>query len=225
MPPLPDRGPYSTGILEHSGSAFHHIFKPKGFSKGHLQRNLSNLPPARQGRLRHCFGNVSAVIQNAFSWGGENVWGGGHFGGGGENVWLKTAFPCTAGTIGRGGVNVRSKEGGGKRTKFLVSRNQKAVPSRTQNNLQPLLAQNSVLLPGGNGEELALRLHLAFVTGLLSDSNVRGLGMRGSLIGAAQPKKHGKPLHPRTSERIPARNRKISVRLPLPRFPPPLGSV
>ena len=91
MPPLPDRGPYNTGILEHPGSAFHHIFKPKGFSKGHLQRNLSNLPPARQGRLRHCFGNVSAVIQNAFSGGGENVWGGGHFGGGEENVWLKTA--------------------------------------------------------------------------------------------------------------------------------------
>ena len=47
--------------------------------------------------------------------------------------------------------------------------------------------------------------------------------MRGSLIGAAQPKKHGKPLHLRTSERIPARNRKISARLPLPRFPPPLA--
>ena len=46
--------------------------------------------------------------------------------------------------------------------------------------------------------------------------------MRGSLIGAAQPKKHGKPLHPRTSEKIPARNRKISAWLPLP---PPFGSV
>ena len=68
MPPLPDRGPYSTGILEHPGSASHHIFKPKGFSEGHLQRNLSNLPPARQGQLRHCFDNVSAVI-HAFSWG------------------------------------------------------------------------------------------------------------------------------------------------------------
>ena len=34
-------------------------------------------------------------------------------GGGGGNVWLKTAFPGTAGTIGRGGVNVWSKEGGG----------------------------------------------------------------------------------------------------------------
>ena len=168
--------------LEHPGSAFHHIFKPKGFSKGHLQRNLSNLPPARQGRLRHCFGNVSAVIQNAFSWGGENVWGGGHFGGGGgENVWLKTAFPGTAGTIGRGGGGKRmvQRGGGGKRTKFLVSRNQKAVPSRTQNNLQPLLAQNSVLPLGGCGEELALRLHLAFGTGLLSDSNVRRIGHEG----------------------------------------------
>ena len=226
MPPLPDRGPYSTGILEHSGSAFHHIFKPKGFSKGHLQRNLSNLPPARQGRLRHCFGNVSAVIQNAFSWGGENVWGGGHFGGGGENVWLKTAFPGTAGTIGRGGVNVWSKEGGGENVpNFWSPEIKRRSHPEPQNNLQPLLAQTSVLPPGGNGEELALRLHLAFVTGLLSDSNVRGLGMRGSLIGAAQPKKRGKPLHPRTSERIPARNRKISARLPLPRFPPPFGSV
>ena len=69
--------------------------------------------------------------------------------------------------------------GGGKRTKFLVSRNQKAVPSRTQSNLQPLLAQNSVLPLGGCGEELALRLHLAFGTGLLSDSNVRRIGHEG----------------------------------------------
>ena len=111
---MPDRGPYSTGILKHPGSAFHYIFKPKGFSKGHLQKSLSNLPLARQGRLRHCFGNVSVVIQNAFSWGGENVWGDGHFGeGGGENVWLKTVFPGTAGTIGRGeGKRVVQKRGG-----------------------------------------------------------------------------------------------------------------
>ena len=150
MPPLPDRGPYSTGMLEHPGSAFHHIFKPKGFSKGHLQRNLSNLPPARQGRLRHCFGNVSAVIQNAFSRGGENVWGGGHFGGGGERM-VENCVPWYCWHNWKGGVNVWSKEGG-ECTKFLVSRNQKAVPSRTQNNLQPLLAQNSVLPLGGCGE-------------------------------------------------------------------------
>ena len=48
-----------------------------------------------------------------------------------------------------------------------------------QNNLQPLLAQNSVLPLGGCGEELALRLHLAFGTGLLSDSNVRRIGHEG----------------------------------------------
>ena len=62
--------------------------------------------------------------------GGSNVWGDGHYGGGGGgNAWLKTAFPATAGTIGvgRGGVNVWSKEGGGKRTKILDSGNQKAV--------------------------------------------------------------------------------------------------
>ena len=102
MPPMPDRGPHSSGILDVQDQLCTTDSNQKGFSKGHLQRSLSNLPPARQGRLRHCSGNVSAVIQNAFSWGGENVWGGGHFGGGGENVWLKTAFPGTAGTIGRG---------------------------------------------------------------------------------------------------------------------------
>ena len=111
--------------------------------------------------------------------GSESVWGGGHFGGGG-NVWLKIAFSGAAGTIGRGGGKRMVQRGAGeKRTKFLVSRNQKPVPSRTQNNLQPLLAQNSVLPLGGYGEELALRLHLAFGTGLLSDSKVWRIGHEG----------------------------------------------
>ena len=70
--------------------------------------------------------------------------------------------------------------GGGERTRFLVSgKFQKAVPFRTRNNLKPLLAQNSVLPLGGCGDELALRLHLAFGTGLLSDSNVRRIGHEG----------------------------------------------
>ena len=79
--------------------------------------------------------------------------------GGGGNVWLKTAFPGASGTIGRGGgVNVWSKEGGGKTYQIFGLQKSKPVPSRTQNNLQPLLAQNSVLPLGGCGEELALRL-------------------------------------------------------------------
>ena len=115
---MPDRGPYSTGILKHPGSAFHHIFKPKGFCKGHLQRSLSNLPPARQGRLRHCFGNVSAVIQNAFSW-EVKTYGVTGISVGGGNVWLKTAFPGTAGTFGRGGdLTYGPKRGGENIPKF-----------------------------------------------------------------------------------------------------------
>ena len=180
MPPLPGRGPYSTGISEHPGSVFHHMFKPKGFSKGHLQRNLSNLPPTRQGRLRHCFGNVSAVIQNAFSWGGVKTYGVAGISGGGGKRMVENCVPwyCWHNWEG-GGVNVWSKEGGGKTYQILVSGNQKAVPSRTQTNLQPLLAQNSVLPLGGCGEEPALWLHLAFGSGLLSDSNVRRIGHEG----------------------------------------------
>ena len=99
--------------------------------------------------------------------------------GGGESM-VENCVPWHCCHNSEGGVNVWSKErGGGKRTKFLVTRNQKAVPSRTQSNLQPLLAQNSVLPLGGCGEELALRLHLAFGTGLLSDFNVRRIGHEG----------------------------------------------
>ena len=139
-------------------------------------------------------------------------------GGGGRMVEKSGSLVLLA--LGGRGVNVWSK--GGERTKMLASGNQKAVASKTHNNLQPLLAQNSVLPLGGCGGELALRLCLAFGTGLLCHSNVRS--MRGSLIGAAKPKQHRKPLQPRTSERIPVRNRKISARLPSP-ISPPFGSV
>ena len=49
--------------------------------------------------------------------------------GGGQNVWLKTAFPGTAGTIGGGGgVNVWSKEGGGKTYQIFGLQKSKSGP-------------------------------------------------------------------------------------------------
>ena len=79
-------------------------------------------------------------------------------GGGGKRM-VENCVPWHCWHNWEGGVNVWSKEGGGGGNvpKFLVSGNQKAVPSRTLNNLQPLLAQNSVLPLGGCGEELAIR--------------------------------------------------------------------
>ena len=68
---------------------------------------------------------------------------------GGENVWLKTAFPGTAGTIGKGGVNVWSKErGGGKHTKFLVSKNQKNGPIQNPEESSTIACTELCFAPG-----------------------------------------------------------------------------
>ena len=118
---MPHRGPNSTGILEHPGSTFHHIFKPKGFSKGHLQRSLSNLPPAKQGQLRHSFGNVSAVIQNAFFEGVKTYGVPGYSVGGGGKRMVENCFPCYCGHNWEGGGvkrMVQRKGGGGNVPKF-----------------------------------------------------------------------------------------------------------
>ena len=110
--------------------------------------------------------------------GGENVWGSGHFGGGG-NVWLKTAFPGTAGTIGRGRVHVWSKEGGGGNVpKFWppeIKMRSHPEPTTIFNHC----LSRTLFCLGGCGDELALRLRLAFGTGLLSDSNVRKIEHEG----------------------------------------------
>ena len=226
MPPLPDRKPYSTGISEHPGSVFHHIFKPKGFSKGHLQRNLSNLPPTRQGRLRHCFGNVSAVIQNAFSWGGWKRMGWRAFRWGGENVWLKTAFPGTVGTIGRGGGKRMVQRGGGENVPNFWS---PEIKKRSHPEPRPIF--NHCL-------HRTLFCHwVAVVRSQLSGCTSHsvlvclvtltfgGSGMRGSLIGAAQPKKHGKPPPSQNIwENSSPKPQNFGAVTPPP-FSPPFGSV
>ena len=92
---------------------------------------------------------------------------------------VENCFPGTASTIRRaGGVNVWSKEGGGNVPNFGL-RKSKSGPIQTPEQSSPLFAQNSVLPLGGCGDELALRLHLAFGTGWLSDSNVRWIGHEG----------------------------------------------
>ena len=167
------------------------------------------------------------LSKNSFSWGGENVWGDGHFGGGGGKRMVENSVPwyCWHNWEG-GGVNVWTKEGGGETYQILDPGNQIVVPSRTLNNLQPLLAQNYSVLPlGGCGEEPALLLRLAFGTGLLSDSNVRRIGNEGFSDWCCTAQETWKPLQPRTSERIPARKRKFRRGHPSPVFPPPFGSV
>ena len=152
---MPDRGPYSRGFWNTQNQLF------ITYSNQRFQQR----PPTEKSlKLASCQARpVASLVLATFLQSAKM-----HFLGGGE------------GAIGRGGgVNVWSKGGGAERTKFLVSGNQKAVPSRTQNNLQPLLAQNSVLPLGGCGDELTLRLRLAFGTGLLSDSNVRRIGHEG----------------------------------------------
>ena len=146
-------------------------------------------------------------------------WRGFRWGGGKRMVENCVPWYCWHNWEGGGGKRMVQRGGG---QTYQIFGPQKSKTGPIQNPEQPA---SSVLSLGGCGEEPALRLHLAFGTGLLtSDSNVRRIGHEGSLIGNAQPKKHGKPLHPRTSQRIPARNRKISARLPLPRFPPsPVG--
>ena len=108
--------------------------------------------------------------------------------------------------------------GGWKRTKILASRNQNAVPSGTHNNLQ--LAQNSVLPLGGCGDQLALRLRLAFGTGLLSDSNVQRIGHDGFSDWCCKAQETWKTPPAQNISENSSPKRKISARLPLPRYPP-----
>ena len=133
-------------------------------------------------------------------------------------------LPGTAGTIENGGVNVWSKEGRGNVPKFWIPEIKKLShpePSTIFNHCLhralfcPWVAVATSWLSG-------CASHSALVCSVTPTFG--GLATSGSPIGAVQPKKHGKPLQPRTSERIPARKRKISERLPLLRFRPPFAS-
>ena len=110
----------------------------------------------------------------------------------------------------RGVKRVVQKGGGGTYRNFGF-RKSKKIPPRTDDDLQPLIAQNSVLPLGGCGDEIALWWSLGFSTGLLNDSNFWRTGHEGFSDWRAQ-------LQPRVSDRIPARHHKNFSAATLPRF-------
>ena len=134
---------------------------------------------------------------------------------GGGNLRMKIAV-CDA--IGRG-VNIWSRKGEENVSIFGLWKSTKEGPTQNQQQSSTIACAELSFAPGC-GDELVFRLRLAFSSGCSNDSNVSRLAMRSSLIGAAQSKQRGKALQPRTSDRTPARNRKISAQLPLLCFPP-----
>ena len=111
---MPDRGPYSTRDFGTSRISFSpHVQTKRVSAKATFWQTSQTclLPHKANASLfwqRFCsypkcifLGLWKRMGWRAFRWGG------------GGNVWLKTAFPGTAGTIGRGGVNLWSKEGRG----------------------------------------------------------------------------------------------------------------
>ena len=123
---------------------------------------------------------------------------------------------------GGGGKRMVQRGGGGNVPNFGLRKSKSGPIQNPQQSSTIACTDYSVLPLGGCGDELALLLRLAFGTGLLSDSNVRRIGNEGFSDWCCTAQETWKPLQPRTSERIPARKRKISARLPIPRFPPPL---
>ena len=108
-------------------------------TKGFQQRP----PPEKSLKLASCqtrpvaslFGNVSAVIQNAFSWGGVKTYGvaGISVGGGGRRMV---------------GVNVWSKEGGGKTYQIFGLQKSKAGPIQNPEQSSTIACTELCFAPG-----------------------------------------------------------------------------